>query len=236
MTQWCTTAEAVAVIRSGQRVFVQGALATPTPLIEALVAHSAELQHVEITHLHTYGPMPYTEAEWEGHVRWGRRSISPVQRWTTRAPSLRSSISRYHARTAMRLCRSAASTVPWRGMRRCTPSLPPPATPRSARSGRPWQRWWMWGDAAIGHYLPAGLAPGELAPVAGHISRIVPTLSAGASVTTTRAHVHYVATEYGVAYLHGADLGERARRLIAIAAPEFREDLERAAQALHLIT
>ncbi len=74
-----------------------------------------------------------------------------------------------------------------------------------------------------------------LEPVDGLISRIVPILDRGAAVTTTRAHVHYVVTEYGVAELHGLDLAERVRRLIAIAAPQFREGLERAARELHLL-
>lgn len=75
----------------------------------------------------------------------------------------------------------------------------------------------------------------ETAPSAGGLtSRIVPELSRGAAVTTSRAHVHYVVTEYGVAELHGRSLSERARSLIDIAAPQFREELERAAYALHL--
>ena len=65
---------------------------------------------------------------------------------------------------------------------------------------------------------------------------IVPILSPGAAVTTSRAHVHYVVTEHGIAALHGRDLAERARALIAIAAPPFREPLERAARALHLFS
>jgi acetyl-CoA hydrolase len=69
----------------------------------------------------------------------------------------------------------------------------------------------------------------------GTVSRLVPTLTEGAGVTTTRAHVHYVATEYGVADLHGKSLRERARALIALAAPAFREDLERAARGLSLL-
>lgn len=64
------------------------------------------------------------------------------------------------------------------------------------------------------------------------ISRIVATLQPGAGVTTTRNHVQYVATEFGVAELHGRTLEERARRLIAIAHPEDREPLERAARNL----
>ncbi len=76
---------------------------------------------------------------------------------------------------------------------------------------------------------------GMLEPTNGVISRIVPVLTPGAAVTTSRAHVHYVITEYGIAELHGRDLAERARSLIAIAAPQFREPLERAAYELHLL-
>jgi 4-hydroxybutyrate CoA-transferase len=76
---------------------------------------------------------------------------------------------------------------------------------------------------------------GMLAPVNGEISRIVPILATGAAVTTSRAHVHYVVTEYGVAALHGRTLAERTHSLIEIAAPQFREALERAAYDLHLI-
>jgi 4-hydroxybutyrate CoA-transferase len=69
----------------------------------------------------------------------------------------------------------------------------------------------------------------------GTVSRIVPYLKEGAGVVTTRADVHYVVTEYGVAYLHGKDLRERALALIGVAAPEFRDDLERAAHQRRLI-
>lgn len=62
--------------------------------------------------------------------------------------------------------------------------------------------------------------------------RIVPLLSLGAGVVTTRAHVHYVVTEYGVADLFGKTLRERAAALIAIAHPDDREHLERARAAL----
>jgi acyl-CoA hydrolase len=54
-------------------------------------------------------------------------------------------------------------------------------------------------------------------------------LKAGAGVTTTRAHVHYIITEYGIAYLYGKNLRQRARALIDIAHPGDREMLERAA-------
>lgn len=59
------------------------------------------------------------------------------------------------------------------------------------------------------------------------ISKIVPFLNQGASVTTTRAHVHYVATEYGVVNLYGKSLLERAKLLTSIAHPDHREQLEK---------
>ncbi|MGD0649558.1 MAG: GNAT family N-acetyltransferase [Verrucomicrobiia bacterium] len=63
----------------------------------------------------------------------------------------------------------------------------------------------------------------------GTVSRIVTRLSPGAGVVTTRAGVHYVATEYGVAYLHGKSVKERAMALISIAHPKFRAQLLREA-------
>jgi 4-hydroxybutyrate CoA-transferase len=56
-------------------------------------------------------------------------------------------------------------------------------------------------------------------------SRITVALKEGAGVTTTRSHVRYVVTEYGVAELFGQSFPERARRLIAIAHPNFRDEL-----------
>lgn len=69
--------------------------------------------------------------------------------------------------------------------------------------------------------LPSTTSRGE--------SRIVPFLKEGAGVVTTRSHVQWVVTEYGVANLHGRGLRERARALIGIAHPDQREELERAA-------
>ena len=59
----------------------------------------------------------------------------------------------------------------------------------------------------------------------GKFSRITVALKEGAGVTTTRSHVRYVVTEYGVAELFGQSFRERARRLIAIAHPDFRDEL-----------
>jgi 4-hydroxybutyrate CoA-transferase len=69
----------------------------------------------------------------------------------------------------------------------------------------------------------------------GTITRIVPMLDPGAGVVTSRADVHYVVTEHGIAMLHGKTLRERAEALIAIADPKFRDALtEFAYQARYL--
>ncbi|PWT80126.1 MAG: 4-hydroxybutyrate CoA-transferase [Acidobacteria bacterium] len=60
---------------------------------------------------------------------------------------------------------------------------------------------------------------------AGTISRIAPVLDPGAGVVTSRGSVHYVVTEYGVAYLHGRTIRQRAEALIEIAHPKFRNEL-----------
>jgi 4-hydroxybutyrate CoA-transferase len=65
------------------------------------------------------------------------------------------------------------------------------------------------------------------------LSRIVSTLKVGAGVTTSRNHVHYVATEFGIADLYGKTIRRRAQELIDIAHPDFREDLERKAKELY---
>ncbi len=62
-----------------------------------------------------------------------------------------------------------------------------------------------------------------------NISRIVPLLKPGAGVVTTRAHAHYIVTEFGIAYLYGKNMKQRAKALIEIAHPSHRENLERAA-------
>jgi 4-hydroxybutyrate CoA-transferase len=87
----------------------------------------------------------------------------------------------------------------------------------------------------------AALAPGGRPIIAlpstagkdGSVSRITPHLAEGAGVVTTRAHVHTVVTEYGVAELWGKSLRERARALIAIAHPDHREVLTAEARRHH---
>ena len=440
MTIWCDIHSAVQIVRSGDRVFVQGACATPTPLIEALVARGEELFDVEITHLHTYGPVPYTDERWKGHfttrtlfvgenmreaANAGRASYTPVflsdvpalfepggnlaidvalvqvsppdaHGYCSLGPSVdvtRAAVdharcvialinpqiprthgdsfihlSRIHyavkwdgplyeverripgtvqlavgqhvarligdgatlqlgigaipdavlqslterrdlgihtemfsdgvldlveqgvitgARKALDQYKIVASFVV--GSRRlldfiddnpCVEMRPSNYT-NSTLIIRQFEHMVSVNSAiqvdltgqvcaeSIGTYLYSGVggqmdfmrgaalakrgrpiialpataraprndAPGtqaDMQSAGGEISRIVPLLAPGAAVTTSRAHVHYVVTEYGIAALHGRDLAERARALIAIAAPQFREELERAAYELRL--
>jgi len=69
----------------------------------------------------------------------------------------------------------------------------------------------------------------------GTVSRIAPVLEPGAGVVTSRADVHYVVTEHGIAYLHGRTLRERAEALIAIADPRFQAELEDFAVRAHYL-
>ncbi|MFW9850285.1 MAG: GNAT family N-acetyltransferase, partial [Candidatus Thorarchaeota archaeon] len=69
----------------------------------------------------------------------------------------------------------------------------------------------------------------------GQISRIVPRLSEGAGVVTTRGDVDVIITEYGLATLHGKTIRERVLSLIAIAHPKFRNDLLEAAKKMHYV-
>lgn len=86
----------------------------------------------------------------------------------------------------------------------------------------------------------ASLAPGGKAIIAlpsmaqhGTVSRIVPTIKPGAGVVTTRGHVQYVVTEYGVVNLRGQPLRRRAELLISIAHPDARPDLRAVALQRH---
>lgn len=69
----------------------------------------------------------------------------------------------------------------------------------------------------------------------GKVSRIVDVLEPGSGVVTSRADVHFVVTEYGVANLYGKSLRERAQALVACAHPEFRDELQSAARKRRLL-
>jgi 4-hydroxybutyrate CoA-transferase len=74
-----------------------------------------------------------------------------------------------------------------------------------------------------------------LPSTAKEYSRIVTTLKPGAGVVTSRNHVRYIVTEYGIADLYGKTIRERALALISIAHPQFRDDLTRQAAELHYL-
>jgi len=74
-----------------------------------------------------------------------------------------------------------------------------------------------------------------LPSTAKEFSRIVPMLKSGAGVVTTRNHVRYVVTEYGVADLYGKTICQRAKALIGIAHPMYREELTQQARTLHYL-
>ncbi len=74
-----------------------------------------------------------------------------------------------------------------------------------------------------------------LPSTAKNFSRIVATLKVGAGVVTTRNHVRYIVTEFGIADLYGKTIKQRAQSLINIAAPQFREELTKQAKEMHYL-
>jgi 4-hydroxybutyrate CoA-transferase len=94
----------------------------------------------------------------------------------------------------------------------------------------------IYGAARSKGGIPIIALPSQLLKKDGSgFSKIVPMLKQGAGVVTTRNHVHYVVTEHGVADLYGKTIKQRARALIAIAAPEYREELEKQAKELRYL-
>jgi acetyl-CoA hydrolase len=83
--------------------------------------------------------------------------------------------------------------------------------------------------------LPIIALPSTATVKGQSVSKIVPMLKQGAGVVTTRNHVHYVVTEFGVAQLYGKTIRQRVKALIDIAAPEFRAELEQKAIELRWI-
>src|SRR4051794_31540639 len=75
-----TPAEAAAVIRSGDQIYLHCAAATPSVLLDALVARSDELHGVSIVHLHIEGPGPHLAPEMEGHFRHRALFVGPNAR------------------------------------------------------------------------------------------------------------------------------------------------------------
>jgi 4-hydroxybutyrate CoA-transferase len=69
--------------------------------------------------------------------------------------------------------------------------------------------------------------------VNGTVSRVVPSLDPGQAVTTSRFDVSYIVTEYGIAFLRGKNIRQRAEALIAVAAPQFRDQLREEFRALY---
>ena len=90
-----------------------------------------------------------------------------------------------------------------------------------------------------GAYSPGGksvsVLPSSSVPSGGteRFSRIVPTLDAGAAITVPRTYVDFVVTEHGIAELRGKSLAERARALVEISHPDFRDELKSEARRLY---
>ncbi|MEP0844304.1 MAG: GNAT family N-acetyltransferase [Phycisphaerae bacterium] len=91
------------------------------------------------------------------------------------------------------------------------------------------------GAALAKNGKPVIVMPSTASTPNGVRSRISASLAEGAGVVTTRGDTYYVVTEYGIAYLHGRSLRERAMSLISIAHPDFRSDLLHQAKRRHIV-
>jgi acetyl-CoA hydrolase len=93
----------------------------------------------------------------------------------------------------------------------------------------------IYGASRSSNGIPIIAMPSTAVVKGESISKIVPLLRTGAGVVTTRNHVRFVVTEHGVADLYGKTIRERAKALIQIAAPAFREELEKKALELKFL-
>lgn len=91
------------------------------------------------------------------------------------------------------------------------------------------------GSAMALHGKPVITLPSTVTTSDGIRSRIVAAMPQGAGVTNSRGDAHYIVTEYGIAYLHGRNMRERAMALINVAHPDFRTELLQQAKGRKLV-
>ena len=243
MNQAVSASEAVEKLQSGMHVFVHGASATPTPLLEALCLRG-DLTGIKLYHLHTAGPAPFVEPSCHGRitsvslftggpvrhaVQNGQADFIPV--FLSDIPGLFRS-GRIQLDAALLqvslpdrqgCCSLGTSVDVARAAADCAPLLIAEINRQMPRTHGDSAGMSLGGRAIIA--LPS-------TAVGGSVSRIVSELSPGAGVVTTRGHVHWVVTEYGSVDLHGLSLRQRGDALISIAHPDFRLELRRQFNAI----
>jgi acyl-CoA hydrolase len=182
-----SAADAVAGIRSGERVYLGCAAAEPRQLVAALVARAEALRDVAVIQAITLDEAAYAAPEM--------------------AASFRVTTFFLGSNTRAAVHEGRADFVP------------------------------IFLSEVPGLFLERGRPVIALQSTArdGAVSRIVPVLSEGAGVVTSRGDVHWVVTEWGVADLFARGVHERAQALIDIAHPAFRDELRREAVARHLL-
>lgn len=210
-TRAVSASDVVAVVRSGQNLFVHGACATATPLLDAL-CERRDLSDVRLYRLHTGGPAPFATTGRESELRSvslftgmslrqaiaeGRADFVPI--FLSDIPGLFLSETVKLDVAILQLSLPDASGL-------CSLGTSCDAAKAAAEKAR-----------LIA--LPSTAAGGKL-------SRLVVALNAGAGVVTTRGHVHWIVTEYGAVNLHGKTLRERGEALISFAHPDFRAELQ----------
>ena len=218
--------DAVNHVKSGMKIFIHGAAATPTPLLKAL-SNRRDLEDVRLYHLHVSGvitnrfkrinPNRITT----GFVNGTKRLYDFVHDNPTVEfhPSDRVNDTALIRQNDKMIAINSALEIDLTGQV-CADSLG-----HRIYSGIGGQMDFIRGAALSRGGKPILALPSTAND--GKLSRITHELLPGAGVVTTRGHVHWVVTEYGAANLHGMTLRERAEALIALAHPDFRAELRR---------
>ena len=236
MQSWKSSAESadavVSRISSGMNVFIHGAAATPTPLLDAL-ARRADLTGVKLWHIHLEGPLAFTAPEHAGRFRSislftgaglrepvaeGRADFVPIflsdNPLVEFHPCDHTNDTNLIRKIDQVVAINSGLEIDLTGQV-CADSIG-----HRIYSGIGGQMDFVRGAAMSRGGRPIIALPSTAA--GGSVSRITAQLKPGAGVVTTRGHVHWVVTEYGAVDLHGRSLAERGKLLASIAHPTHR--------------
>ena len=212
--------EAVNEIKSGDAVVFAHAAGEPKTLVDAMVANAANYKDVTVSHMVTMGDGAYTRPEYKDNFTFNGWFLSG----TTRKAVDYVNHPIVVAENSKLVCINSALQVDFLGQ------VVSDSIGTRQFSGVGGQVDFMRGAAMAkdGKAKAIIAMPSVTVKKDGTmISKIVPFIDEGAAVTATRHDADYIITEYGIAHIKGKTLKERARALVEIAHPKFREGLKR---------
>lgn len=239
-SKWLTAEQALASLRSGTLVFIGSGCAAPQKLVEALAARGPAVFDVEIVHILTFAGAPYARRELLTNFRHNAFFIGPNARAAVNEGDYLHDNPRFEFRPT-EFTNDPFQIARNRGMVAISSAIEVDLTGQVCADSIG-EKFYSGFGGQVDFIRGAARSEGGKPVIAllsaarnGEVSRIVPRLQDGAGVVTTRADVHYVVTEYGIANLHGKTVRERALALIHIAHPKVREELMKEARARRLV-